>query len=249
MSTLKAGYRPSAGSEIDLQDHEHLLGTEPSSSSRPGLEPYRDLEPDDNPPAYSDIEDPTPTTLHTREATGTAVWEVGSYHATGGKVICSSNGSYTITQEPIYSTGPNELFFLIATQARLPPNVSVAVTGTHTVATSRDGKKSHDTVTDFDFHIDGTNSILPPLTREEIRGDYFDQFFRELSVIDDEDDMKAYRGSCIKRKKAARGKFPTLDLEEQPSTLGTQYFPPKKYYKDLYMWCHRFCEDKALLKS
>lgn len=250
MGAVKTGYGPSTGPEIDLQDQRHLLGSE-SSSSRPVLEPYRDLEePDDNPPAYSDTENPAPTTIQHRENTEAARAEVGSYYVPGGKVFFTSGGtkSYTITHDPGYSTEPDELFDLIATRARLPPDVSVAVRGTHTVTTSRDGKTSQDTVTDFSFRVDGTDTILPPLSREELRGDYFENVFRELSVVEDLDHTKAYRGGRIKKKITPQGRFPIVDFE-QPNNDGTHRIPPKKYYKNLYMWCHRFCEDKARLKS
>ncbi|KLJ06683.1 hypothetical protein EMPG_17821 [Blastomyces silverae] len=227
-----------------------------SSASAHSLQPYQDLEPEDNPPAY--IEDdatavvqpgsiispgPGPNNLSSVNRL------VSYYDIPGGRVMASSRAkkTYTVTLSPELSQDPEALGTLIRYQVLRPPVPMIVVKGTHRVTTKNSGANkgsNKETVVDFDFRINCINSVLPDVYSDGNRS-------RFVEIVKDLDGRKAYRGGRFKSKGVNKkggsagvaGANASPDLEESMGLTASNDGP------DLEEWCKRFCEDKAGVKS
>ncbi|EEH19507.1 hypothetical protein PABG_01826 [Paracoccidioides brasiliensis Pb03] len=224
----------------------------PSSASAHSLQTYQDVEPEENPPAYTD--DDTLTIPQSRSPINTNNLSsvgrlVSPYDVPGGRMISSSRAkkTYTVTLEPQFSQNPKALCSLVTFQANRPPVPIIVVKGTHTVTNKNSGSNkgsSKDTVVDFDFRINCVGSVLPDV-------DQLGDRCRFVEVVQDNDGRKKYRGGRLKSKGGSKNKKQdrvagtgtNADLEEgQGLTAGSDG-------PDLEEWCRRFCNDKAGVKS
>ncbi|KAG8626969.1 hypothetical protein KVT40_005914 [Elsinoe batatas] len=208
----------------------------PSSTSAHSLDPLNDL-----PPPYTDHPDSTPAPpfpdpdQHPLHLNPPGLIPVSSYHTTDPTYHppplpssrLDTKSRTTWTQHGPFSLSADALELMIKEQSRFPPHLSVTIRGTHE-RSYRDGKSDrHETVTDFNFHIDVT--LL--LSRRIGAGDPF--LDGRIRVIDE--GRRGYRGGRL------RGYEPHVAWEEDREGESTR--------AALREWCERYVADGAGWKS
>ncbi|KAL4940960.1 hypothetical protein BDV06DRAFT_213039 [Aspergillus oleicola] len=147
------------------------------------------------------------------------------------------------TLDPAFSSSAATLELLLTAQTRLPPRPCLQVHGSHKETRKSGNETKSENVTDFNFRIDLTRSILR-WGRDEHNGP--SQRWAYTTVASDSDGQKAYRGGRI-RSHAQKGGRIALDGEENERLMdeenGGQGYPGIKG------WCERFCKDPAPVKS
>lgn len=180
-----------------------------------------------------------------------------TYEIPGGREYSTRAGCTIITLDPSLSKDAQSLHALVLKQSHLPPKPVVNVTGTHSESsTDRNGKKTSNTVTDFNFRIEPgetllrpsrvqvaiqEGSITPGMTpiaseEEQLRK------FRKLIVVEDGD--KAFRGGRMKAKAPGWKALPPSATDIEGGDAETNPAAPH-----LGEWCRRFCEDPAGTKT
>ncbi|KAK4217539.1 putative abc transporter protein [Rhypophila decipiens] len=107
--------------------------------------------------------------------------------------------------------------------AAKPPRVSVQIRGTHQRQVDRDGKKSRETVTDFDVSVDLTPFLFSDAANR--------LSWREVNTVDNI--TKTKRGTVFKCRAPGAKRGIELGLPEKPT---------------LEEWCHRYCASSSGLK-
>ncbi|KAK2734016.1 hypothetical protein FQN57_001885 [Myotisia sp. PD_48] len=243
----------SGRSAISLQEQEALIQStlaHPFLQSDQARQGYADQEPlfDEEPPAYADSVDfssPRPGVVQPVHSSQGPVVSNDLYAVPSGREVMSKKSSKTVTLEPRLSSDQEELNNLILFQAALPPLLYIRVTGTHTVTRQHDKQgngKNKDTVTDFDFKIDSSDVVLSATnTRNgQFASTGFDELWRVLSVVRDDDRVSAYRGTRFKSKGNSKS---DVSSEDQARLVATQS------RETLYTWIERYCQDKSGVKS
>ncbi|KAL3482069.1 hypothetical protein BJX99DRAFT_252787 [Aspergillus californicus] len=204
------------------------LATQPSSSSddlpsydqaNQPIEPYRD--------------DPLAPPANAYNIPGHQNYNsIRQKHRTGGAV----------TLDPALSTQPATLETFIESQTLLPPRPCLVISGTHRESRKSGNETKTETVTDFDFRIDLTRSILR-WGQDEHSGPT--QRWSYTTVVSDYDGQKAYRGTRIpaRSKKAGRIALPEGEGERLMDLEAGEDVPGIKG------WCERFCNDPSPVKS
>ncbi|EAS35720.3 uncharacterized protein CIMG_01074 [Coccidioides immitis RS] len=238
MTASKAQAPAYAGnsSEIHLEAQNAL---EPSSVSG-SFQPYTDdadFGGEDNPPAYTEYDESRPPVDGSRDDSINERIRSDEYDIPGARVLTSyrEGKTYTISLAPYLSSNAEVLYKFFKLQAELPPQVFVSVKGTHTVSTkNRDKQSSTQTIIDFDFLIDGSDSVLPPVR-------CIDGVYKVMKVIQDNDGVSAYRGSRFRstNRNWCKKKRIATALEGGQINIGPT----------LEEWCQRFCSDKSSVKS
>ncbi|KAI2246574.1 hypothetical protein LOZ11_005100 [Ophidiomyces ophidiicola] len=239
MTTMKKQPPVTAGGFLDHR--LEALGATIEASSTESLISITDtatVEHEDEPPAYSEHNESSSLIQNHENSLHVLTGGSNAYEIPGGRVHTSKREgkTYTISLAPYLSSNAEVLYKFFKLQAALPPLVFVSVKGTHTL-TRRNGDKqiSSETVTDFDFLVDGSDTILPPAGR-------LNRAFQVLKVIQDNDGILAYRGGRFRSTNKSglwkKGRNSLLEDGAQPGTGPT-----------LEEWCQRFCNDKSSIKS
>ncbi|KAJ5681422.1 uncharacterized protein N7477_001362 [Penicillium maclennaniae] len=185
----------------------------------------------------------------------TASLSDSAYHVPGARNFTVADARI-VTYARELSQNSDELFRVIRRQMKLPVRPLLGIQGTHTESSDDGKKKSSNTVTDFCFHLDLAETML--------RGwdGPLDVNWMQTEVVKDGDEQKAFRGGIVQsrrykpRKTRAKGisldesdaallesEADVLDgVEEDGAVLSEQE-------EDLKMWCERFCNDPAPVKS
>lgn len=230
------------------------LHDDPPSSSSHSLHTLPD---DDLPPPYTDEPEFNFTSIPDNSPNYAPLRLIDSAYilpGAKGTTICDTRAS---TLEPRLSNNSAELFSVILGQSRLPPRPLLRVQGTHTESSGDGKKKSSNKVTDFFFQLDLAETLLTGWD-----GNHANVNWREVEVIKDGDDIPAYRGSRLRTREykvpALRGLSISAD-DTDAALLGAEVgivlnedgnsVTQSLINEDLKLWCERYCNDPAPLKS
>lgn len=151
------------------------------SSSFSSTIPLRNQVPmeDDEPPTYSD----SVAVTHPQPEGSGIQWplhrsSLDTHDITSRKTHRDAKGSTTTVLSRTISSDPNLLQDFVAMEARLMPNPTVRMIGTHSETRFRDKREETTTVTDFDISVSMANLLVSP--------------WRRTRVVENE--VKAYRG-------------------------------------------------------
>ncbi|KAL4949053.1 hypothetical protein BDW69DRAFT_82721 [Aspergillus filifer] len=147
------------------------------------------------------------------------------------------------TLDPGFSTNATLLESLLTQQTRLPPRPCLVVHGSHKETRKSGNETKSENVTDFDFRIDLTRSILR-WGRHEHTGP--SKRWAYTTVVSDGDGQKAYRGGRIRSRAHNSGRI-ALDGEENERLMDEEN--GGQNYPGLKGWCERFVKDPAPVKS
>ncbi|KAJ0419568.1 major facilitator superfamily domain-containing protein [Aspergillus carlsbadensis] len=167
--------------------------------------------------------------------------------------------SNAATLLPSFSLSTEALEAFLDREIRLPPRPCLIVSGTHSESRKSGNETKSETVTDFDFRIDLTRTLLRLCPNGEAAPD---RNWSYTAVISDGDGLKAYRGTrCKTRKSKARiGRIalPERDGDAQSVVDGGEGERLMEIDADLENgeampgirgWCERYCSDPASVKS
>jgi hypothetical protein len=156
-----------------------------------------------------------------------------------------------VTLAPNLSTNSDELYNAIRKQIMLPLRPLLYVKGYHTES-SNNGKKDKNssTVTDFEFRLDLAETMLTGWER----GGPMLVNWMEVEIITDEDLKPAYRGGILRSRtyKPPKSRQAIALTDDSDALLGEdadadgQLNRPQSALK---LWCERFCQDPAPVKS
>lgn len=153
---------------------------------------------DEEPPAYSDSTTGVAATLKHPEGSDI---QRRFHHSTldAHDITCrnthrDTKGSTTTVLSCVLSSDPDLLQDFVAIEARVMPNPTVRMMGTHTETRYRDKREESTTVTDFDITVSLANLLVSP--------------WRRTRVV--ENGVKAYRGGRTR----SNGKGFKVDIEE-----------------------------------
>lgn len=168
--------------QVPLEDDDEDLGESSSFSSSNPLHNHVPLE-DDEPPAYTDrvpatAIHPGASELQRRFQHSNMENHDISYRKTQN----DSKGSTATVLSRVISSDPVLLQDFVASEARLMPNPTVRMVGTHTETRYRDKREESTTVTDFDITASLANLLVSP--------------WRRTRVVENE--VMAYRGGRTK---------------------------------------------------
>ncbi|CAG8936468.1 unnamed protein product [Penicillium salamii] len=201
---------------------------------------------DDAPPPYSD--DPEP--FQSSAPTGVQPLRLidSAYVLTGAKDI-RPDDKVALTLEPELSKNCDQLFDAISTQIKLPPRPLLYVKGTHTESGTSKKDKNSSNVTDFDFRLDLAETLLTGW--EDGRAEFN---WMRVEIVNDEDQKSAYRGGILRSRTYKAHKKGALHLSEDSDALLGQDRTGDQQdrtvaAKSLRLWCERFCNDPAPVKS
>ncbi|KAL2835587.1 hypothetical protein BJY01DRAFT_252547, partial [Aspergillus pseudoustus] len=160
-----------------------------------------------------------------------------------------------VTLEPSFSASVQQLESFVDRQIRLPPRPCLIVRGTHNESRKSGNETKTETVTDFDFRIDLTRTLLRlcpnGLTPPDSNWSY-------TAVVSDNDGMKAYRGGRWKTRQSGKtaGRIALLvgdgdghgdeDADEGARLMDLENGEAMPGLKG---WCERYCSDPASVKS
>lgn len=218
------------------------------------------LDNDDLPPPYTDEPDLNPTPAVGRPAvTSRPLLLVDSTYVlpgTKGITICDKQA---VTLAPELSRNSGELFSLIRRQIKLPLRPLLGVKGSHTESSNDGKKKNSNTVVDFQFQLDLAETMLTGWEGGPMSANWM-----EVAVIKDGDDIRAYRGGRLRSRTykaptsrhkvhlAEDSEVALLGSEADAST-GAGVQRSRAVTSDdetaLQLWCERFCNDPAAVKS
>ena len=218
---------------------------------------------DDLPPPYTDEPIPVPPTTTPSNVTSFQPLRlVESAYALPGKTDVRPHDSTAVTFAPILSRDSDELHRIMRRQMKLPMRPLLSVRGTHTVSSkSHDKKDQQSTVTDFDFQLDLAETMLTGWEGHRLHTNWV-----AVDVVKDDDNRSAYRGGILRSRtyKAParrRAVVVTDDSEDSDALLESgridhsdtdhhvDYLLSAENDADLKLWCERFCDDPAPVKS
>ncbi|EEP76172.1 predicted protein [Uncinocarpus reesii 1704] len=238
MTVSKAQTLPVAGASTDiLLEAQDPTGEPCSTGNLVPYPAYSDLENDDSPPAYVEHDESLPL-VNDHDNLPNELALSNLYEIPGGRVLTSKREgkTYTVSLAPYLSSNAEVLYKFFKLQADIPPLICFSVKGTHTVSRrNSDRQRSSETVTDFDFLIDGSGILAAPRYAR-------DGYHRVTKVIKDNDGVSAYRGG---RFKSTRSGWVTNENTENSLESGDQ----ATNGPTLEEWCQRFCNDKSGVRS
>lgn len=217
------------------------MGQPSNTNDRPEVDPVDPVDQDqDQPPSYDDATD-----LHRSPRSSSFIPGARRYHS----VFASKRGSGTVTLFPSLTDDATELHRLITQQAPLPPQPHLQITGYHKETRRHGNENREETVTDFDFQLDLTRTLLGRTDTGE---------WHDVHVIHDGDGQKAYRGGRLKSrsrrepsqpKAANRPLFTDLEEGEDQNLVNPTDDELGEGSPSLLAWCERFCSDPVGVKS
>jgi hypothetical protein len=167
--------------------------------------------------------------------------------------------SNAATLLPSFSSSIETLETFVERQIRLPPRPCLIIRGTHNESRKNGNETKSETVTDFDFRIDLTRTLLRLCPNGEAAPD---SNWSYTAVISDNDGLKAYRGTRWKTRKSkakiGRIALPERDGDVQSVVDGGEGERLMALDVDLENgeampglkgWCERYCNDPASVKS
>ncbi|KAL3439702.1 major facilitator superfamily domain-containing protein, partial [Aspergillus insuetus] len=167
--------------------------------------------------------------------------------------------SNAATLLPSFSSSIDTLEAFVERQIRLPPRPCLIIRGTHNESRKSGNETKSETVTDFDFRIDLTRTLLRLCPNGEAAPD---SNWSYTAVISDNDGLKAYRGTRWKTRKSktkiGRIALPERDGDAQSVVDGGEGERLMDIDVDLENgeampglkgWCERYCNDPASVKS
>ncbi|CAG8026955.1 unnamed protein product [Penicillium olsonii] len=205
---------------------------------------------EDAPPPYSD--DPEPfEPFEPSQSSQPAIPPLrlidSAYVPTGAKDI-RPDDKVALTLAPQLSQNSEQLFDAISTQIKLPPRPLLYIKGTHTESSNNKKDKNSSTVTDFDFRLDLAETLLTGWDGGRAALNWM-----TVEVRDDEDQKPAYRGGIIRSRTYKAPKKAAIHLSEDSDALLGQERGDQQDQavagKNLRLWCERFCNDPAPVKS
>ncbi|KAK4102369.1 hypothetical protein N658DRAFT_468803 [Parathielavia hyrcaniae] len=196
-----------------------------SLHTQPGDRQYDDdvpeLQSDDLPPLYSDIEaDPNGNAplLPIIHRPGYVLDNDG----TGMYIVDAKTGAECFIK-PRLDEDPERLEEQIRLSASKPPRPSVRILGTHSQTVRENGKSEKKTITDFDVSVELTPYLFSDAPRKKS--------WTELRTV--ENTEKTRRGTVLRKR--APGVKRDLEVSDPKPTLAE--------------WCHRYCASHAGVKS
>ncbi|KAK4033112.1 hypothetical protein C8A01DRAFT_19903 [Parachaetomium inaequale] len=199
-----------------------------SLHTQPGDRAYDDdvpeLQADDMPPLYSDIEPDTAAnapllpTLHNPSY----VLDVVANDGTHLQQVDANTGAEFFINACL-DKNPKTLERQIQLSASKPPRPSVRVLGTHSQTVQEKGKSEKKTITDFDVSVE----LTPYLFSDAARG----KSWTQLRTV--ENTEKTRRGTVLRKR--APGVKQDIEITSPKPTLAE--------------WCHRYCASHAGVKS
>lgn len=171
-----------------------------------------------------------------------------------------STDKVVFTTNPTLSRNSNALYDVARRQIRLPPRPLLYISGSHSESNSNGDKKGSNKVTDFHFKLDLAETLL---TGWERNGNTDGNMWSQVSVISDDHDALAYRGTRMPSRtynapKSRAIALPTdgdeeallaSDSVDNPADDDGVFNPVNKPIRDLKRWCDRYCEDPSIVKS
>lgn len=203
-------------------------------------------------PAYNEIDQvavPVPVPYRDDDAQALSPASTSTAYAIPGQqkwhsIRGAHSAAGSLSLDPTFSSEPSTLEAFITAQTRLPPRPCLVVHGHHKQTRRSGNETKTENVTDFDFRIDLTRTILR-WGREERDGP--SQRWSYTSVVSDGDGQKAYRGGRIparqRKSKSGRIALPEGEGERLMDLESGEDYPGIKG------WCERFCADSASVKS
>ncbi|KAL4782863.1 major facilitator superfamily domain-containing protein [Aspergillus varians] len=161
------------------------------------------------------------------------------YHSIRG----AQRAAGSVSLDPNFSTSASTLETFIAAQTRLPPRPCLVVHGSHKETRKNGNETKSENVTDFDFRIDLTRTLLR-WGRDEHNGP--SQRWSYTTVVSDHDGQKAYRGGRIPTRSKTPGRIALSDDVEGERLMDLEN---GEEYPGIKGWCERFCTDPAPVKS
>lgn len=252
---------------------EHVDSSSPSSSSAVSMHTLPEYDPNDDEisvdqlPAYTDVEQGPESTTRPSALIDQTPGErlvALTYLVPGSRPVRyrahrfnnpfnrnrgTAEKCLHVTFTPEFSSDASALNMLVIKQAKLPPEPFIHIKGTHTRST-RDpqGKESKETVTDFDFYVEGRDTIIhgehENLFRDSNPTGANPPYWRRLCLPGTEE--KAYRGTRVKSR-ALPFKGAGDSSNDNPTVPGLS--DPTNQRSALQYWCDRFTTDPATLKS
>ncbi len=197
-----------------------------SLHTQPGDRMYDDdvpeLQDDDLPPLYTDIDDSRPNapllpTIHTPSYILDEVNNAVNLH----RVDANTGTEFLINSR--LDKDPKVLERQIQLSATKPPRPAVRILGTHSETTREKNKTEKKTVTDFDVTLE----LTPYLFSDAELG----ASWTALRTV--EDSEKTHRGTVLRQR--APGVKRDIEITNPKPTLAE--------------WCHRYCASHAGVKS
>ncbi|KAL2818734.1 hypothetical protein BDW59DRAFT_165395 [Aspergillus cavernicola] len=147
-----------------------------------------------------------------------------------------------VSLDPSLSSDTATLESFVESQTCLPPRPCLIINGTHRESRKSGNETKTENVTDFDFRIDLTRTILRWGQDEQ----HPTERWAYTTVVSDYDGQKAYRGGRFptRSKKGGRIALPESDEGERLMDLENGEDIP-----GIKGWCERFCNDPAPVKS
>jgi hypothetical protein len=205
---------------------------------------------DDAPPPYSDDPEPFLDPEISQPPTGIQPLRLidSAYVLTGGTDI-RPHDKVALTLAPELSSDCNQLYDAISKQIKLPPRPLLYIKGTHTESNNNKKEKNSNTVTDFDFSLDLAETLLTGW--EDGRAEFN---WMRVEIIHDDDQKSVYRGGIIRSRAYKSPTRGAVRLSEDNEALlaaesGGDQEDRSIAGKSLRLWCERFCNDPAPVKS
>lgn len=208
-----------AGSSLD--------GDAVSLHTQPGDRAYADdvpeLQTDDMPPLYSDIEPDADHRLPLLPNTEQADYVIDALRDGRGRHEVDASSKVEFFMHPLLDAEPRVLEQQIKLSATKPPRPFVRILGTHCQMVEEKGKREKKTVTDFDVSVELTPYLFSdPVKRES---------WTELRTVENHE--KARRGTILRKR--APGVKQDIEITDAKPTL--------------LEWCHRYCASHAGVKQ
>jgi hypothetical protein len=179
-----------------------------------------ELQSDDLPPLYSDIEPDTDGNAPLLPSGTSYVLDV--LHTRLGTHTVDVNTGAECFMNPLLDEDPRVLENQIKLSAEKPPRPYVRIAGTHSQMVNENGKREKKTITDFDISLD----LTPYLFSDAARG----VSWKALRTV--ENSEKTRRGTVLRKR--APGVKRDIEITDTKPTLAE--------------WCHRYCASHAGLK-
>ncbi|KKK23468.1 hypothetical protein ARAM_003972 [Aspergillus rambellii] len=199
---------------------------------------------EDLPPAYDQVAENNTSSCNDPLAVPEDAYYVPGlqrYHSVSQK----KRHSGVVTLDRDLSSDAIALEGFIHNQTNLPPRPCLIINGYHQ-ETRKDGKNnSTENVTDFDFRIDLTRTLLR-WGRNEPTGP--SERWSYTTVVRDEDGQRAYRGGRIRSRGGKSGRI-ALSTSEDGEGDRLMDLENGEDVPGIKGWCQRFCNDPSPVKS
>ncbi|KAJ5591613.1 uncharacterized protein N7459_001982 [Penicillium hispanicum] len=214
---------------------------------------------DDLPPPYTDEPDHINVAAPPRSTVPRPLRLIDSAYGLPGATDIRRHDAVAVTLAPILSRSSDDLYHTIRGQMKLPMRPLLSIRGSHseTSKSSNQKQKSKHTVTDFDFHLDLAETMLTGWEGQPTLINWM-----MTDVIKDGDERPAYRGGILRSRAykppaQRRTLVPSednealLDSGPDAADANAEHGNPQEsdVNADLKLWCQRFCDDPAPVKS